>query len=136
MKIKRSTLIHIIVWSILLLLPYIFTPHEANKDPEEKIHRLFITITTIFWAGLFYLNAAILIPKFLYRKKYIIYFPLLAVLYGIVLTIFACVFSLFLPREPFNLSAAAGWNLLPFLFTIMISTTYKTIYDKINETYP
>jgi two-component system LytT family sensor kinase len=131
MKIKRSTLIHIIVWSILLLLPYIFTPHEANKDPEEKIHRIFITITTFFWAGLFYLNAAILTPKFLYRKKYIIYFPLLALLYGIVITIFTLVFSMLLPHEQFNLRAAAEWNVLPFLFTIMISTTYKTVYDKI-----
>jgi LytS/YehU family sensor histidine kinase len=81
--------------------------------------------------GLFYLNASVLIPKFLYRKKYLVYLLLIVLLYGAVISLFAFLFKIWLPKAPYDLRSAAGWNILPFLFMVLVSTTYKTIYDRI-----
>jgi len=130
-NVKRSTIIHIIVWAIIFSLPYIFSPPDSTNDPQRNAFRGFVTSTTFFWLGLFYLNASILIPKFLYRKKYIVYLLLLVLLYGAVISLFAFLFKIWLPKTAYDLRSAAGWNILPFLFIILVSTTYKTIYDRI-----
>ena len=36
-----------------------------------------------------------------------------------------------MPNTRYDLRSAAGWNILPFLSIILVSTTYKTIYDRI-----
>jgi len=129
-KISRSTVIHIIVWAIIFLLPYIFSPPDAAKDPHHKAFQGFITCTTVVWMGLFYFNAYTLVPRLLYRKKYIVYLLLLTVLYASVVLVFSLLLKIFLPQMPFNLASKASWSVAPFLFNIMISATYKTIYDR------
>ena len=130
-RIKRSTIIHIIVWTIIFSLPYIFSPPDITNNPQRNAFLGFITSTTFFWMGLFYLNASVLIPKFLYRKKYIVYLLLLVLLYGAVISLFAFLFKIWLPKTAYDLRSSAGWNILPFLFMVLVSTTYKTIYDRI-----
>jgi two-component system LytT family sensor kinase len=127
---KRSTIIHIIVWMIIFSLPYIFGAPDAKKDPEHNGFRAFITCTTIVWMGLFYLNALVLIPRVLFRKKYIIYLLLLIVCYCTAVIIFSFLFNIFVPKNPYHLLSQAAWNVPSFLFTMLVSTTYKTIYDR------
>jgi len=59
------------------------------------------------------------------------YLLLLALLYGTVILLFTFLFKIWLPKTPYDLRSTAGWNILPFLFIMLVSTTYKTIYDRI-----
>ena len=58
---KKSTLlIHIIVWAMIFLLPYIFSSeNDSAKDADELAFRNLDTVTNLFWMGLFYFNAAL-----------------------------------------------------------------------------
>jgi sensor histidine kinase YesM len=130
-EIKRSTVIHIIVWAIIFSLPYIFSPPGTNNNPKQNAFLGFISITTFFWMGLFYFNANVLIPEFLYKRKYLVYLGLVVLMYGTAILAFSFLFKILLPDAPFKFLSTAGWNILPFLFIIMVSATYKTIYDRI-----
>lgn len=131
LTIKRSTLIHIIVWAILFALPYIFSLHNTKKNPTDNAILFFTTCTTVFWMGLFYLNAVILIPQFLYKKKYAAYLFIIIICYCALVCIFWLIFGMIVPGAPNHFLHGAGWNAFPFLFTMLVSTTYKTIYDRI-----
>ena len=131
-RIKRSTLIHIIVWAVLFSLPYIFSPPDAKNNPQQNAFRGFATSATIIWMGLFYLNAYIVVPKFLYRKKYVVYLLLIMFLYGATYLIFPFLFKLWLANEvSYDPHSAAQWTIVPFIFMILVSTTYRTIDDRI-----
>jgi len=125
--IRRSTIIHVIVWGIFFSLPYIFSPPDAKKEPQYNAFHGFITTTTAVWMGLFYLNANVLVSRFLYRKKYWLYLLLNIAVFFILWPLFKLFFTLF--NFPFTFEL---YKIIPgFLVTVMISTTYKTIYDRI-----
>jgi two-component system, LytTR family, sensor kinase len=130
--VKRSALIHVIVWAVIFSLPYIFSPPDARTNPEQNAFRGFATSATIMWMALFYLNANTVVPKFLYRKKYGLYLLLVMFLYSITFFLFPFLFSLWLgDKVPFDQPSAARWTITPFIFMILVSTTYRTIYDRI-----
>src|SRR3954467_5837787 len=126
--VKRSALIHIIVWAVLFSLPYIFSPPDAKNNSQQNAFRGFASSATVIWMGLFYLNAYILVTKFLYRKKYAVYLLLVIILYGATFFIFPFLFKLWLANKvPYDQRSAAGWIIVPFIFMILVSTTYRTI---------
>jgi two-component system LytT family sensor kinase len=129
--VKRSVLLHVIVWAILFSLPYIFSPPGVKNNPEQNAFRGFASSATVIWMGLFYLNANTLVSKFLYKKKYAFYLLFLVMLYGATFFIFPFLFKIWLPKTPYDPRSAAGWTMIPFIFMILVSTTYKTIYDRI-----
>ena len=132
LNVKRSALIHIIVWAVLFSLPYIFSVPDAKNNPQQNAFRGFASSATVIWMGLFYLNAYIIVPKFLYRKKYAVYLLLVIILYGATFFIFPFLFKLWLANKvPYDQRSAAGWIIVPFIFMILVSTTYRTIYDRI-----
>jgi len=66
-------MLHVAAWAIFFTLPYLLRgPHE-NARPEdarkEKFSAIFSIIMDLGWMGFFYLNAFVLIPKLVYRKK-------------------------------------------------------------------
>ena len=65
---------HIIVWAIIFLLPYVFnTWDEKGETSSVDPYRSINTITNFLWMGLFYLNAYVLIPRLFYKRKYLQY---------------------------------------------------------------
>ena len=130
--VKRSVLIHIAVWAILFLLPYIFNPPLEKRDAMYIAFRYYTTCTTAFWMSLFYLNASTLVPRFLYNKKYIFYLLLILICYCVTIGIFWLLFGIIVPEKPNNYLKGITVNFLPFLFTIAVSTTYKTIHDRVS----
>lgn len=66
--------LHILIWSIILLLPYIV----SNADNDYKIGTipgLFFTLAGVIHIGIFYTHALFLYPKLLNRRSWWLYFP-------------------------------------------------------------
>lgn len=80
MKLKLFPIaIHIIVWLLLLVIPYVSTDQVFNLIvPESGIKYLLLStaLSTVLLI-IFYFNYYILIPKYLFAKKYWLYFSFL-----------------------------------------------------------
>src|ERR1700730_17673777 len=129
---KKNTLfIHLLIWVALLLLPFIFSNEDQKAgDRDDIAFRYLHTATIIFWMGLFDLNAGVLVPSFIYRKKYLLYFIASIILFCIIMLLQWPLFPLLVPNHQFNFFRSSAHNLIPFLFTIAVSTTYQTLIDK------
>jgi two-component system, LytTR family, sensor kinase len=128
---KSVWVIHLIIWASIFMLPFIFKPeNEALRNRDEIDFRNLNAATNILWMGFFYLNALVLIPRFLYKKKFVVYVGSLIVSYCIIMLLHGALFIPFIHRHHFNFLISAQHNSIAFLFTIMVSITYKIIYDK------
>src|SRR5580692_4540217 len=73
--------LHVAVWVIIVLFPYIFNYEESQKNPFRDLN----TATNIFRIGLFYLNAELLVPMLIYRKKWVAYLLSLVLLFCLMM---------------------------------------------------
>jgi two-component system, LytTR family, sensor kinase len=138
-RIKNSSklLIHIIAWAVVFLLPYIFTSayyDDGKSDLPGKNAFLYLdTVTKVFWVGLFYLNTEILIPRLIYKRKYIIFILTQAALFSVIMLIHGFFFDLMIPVKKFNFFSSSSHNIITFLFTVIISIAYKTTADRVKS---
>ncbi len=134
-KINFKLLMHIIAWAIIFLLPYIFTTAKSESIDDywhnENDYLSLDTITKIFWVGLFYLNFFILVPRFVYLKKYVLFGLLQVICFAVVMILHGGLFSILIKYQHFNFLISSGHNFMAFIFTVMASITCKTIVDKI-----
>ncbi len=123
--------IHIIAWAIILLLPFIFT-HDDDGDSgrQDPSFKTLDTVTNFLWMGMFYLNALLLVPRFFYRKKYLLYAGCLIVPFVVIMLLHGALFIPFAPGRHFKFFRSSQHNIIPFIFTVVVSTAYKIIYDK------
>jgi two-component sensor histidine kinase len=130
---KRSTLIiHVIAWTVIFLLPYIFSSeNEFAKDADEWPFKKLDTATNLLWMGLFYLNAYVLISAFFYKRKYIPYILIAVAAFCIIILFHGLLYKQLVPNHHFNFFRSAH-IVIPFLFTILVSLTYKIILDRVN----
>jgi two-component system LytT family sensor kinase len=130
---KNSILVlHALVWVMIFLLPFIYTSeNDSSKDTGELAFRNLKTVTNLFWMGLFYLNALVLIPKLFNKHKYIYFVFSLVLSFCIIMLFHGALFKPFVQGHDFNFFRSSAHNIIPFLFTVTVSTTYKIIYDKI-----
>jgi two-component system LytT family sensor kinase len=130
-------LLHLAAWIIIFCLPYLLSSpydnHHNNVDKDTPIFFYLNSITNFVFAGLFYLNAYFLFPRFIYRKKYLTYVGLLVIIFAGIIGIHGLFFSLFLPSKRFIFIHSASFNLPTFLLTFAVSTIYRMIGDKIKD---
>jgi two-component system LytT family sensor kinase len=137
-KIKKTSklLMHIIAWAVIFMLPYVFNTWD-EKDEASSVdpYRTINTITNFLWMGLFYLNAFVFIPRLFYKKGYVQYALLLLGSFCVIMLLHGALFRPFVLGHTFNFISSSVHNIIPFLFTIFVSSTYQTISDRIkNET--
>ncbi len=133
-KINRNfiLLMHFIAWAIIFLLPYIFSSdYSTAKATEELAFQKLNTITNFLWMGLFYLNALVLMKALFYTRKYVAYLLTLLAAFVFIMFIHGALFKPFVPNHAFNFFTSSGHNIIPFLFTILVSMLYKMVADKI-----
>ncbi len=130
---KNSILVlHALVWIMIFLLPFIFNvENDSSKDASDLAFRNLKTATNLFWMGLFYLNALVLIPKLFYKHKYIYLVFSLLLSFFIIMLFHGALFNPFVQGHHYNFFRSSAHNIIPFLFTVTVSTTYKIIHDKI-----
>lgn len=66
--------LHVIAWVTLFSLPYLLRPSPDQRhapDPDEHLWQIHYIINAFVLILFFYLNAGVLIPKLVYRKKYL-----------------------------------------------------------------
>ena len=129
------TLLHISAWTLLFSLPYLLQPpYEADHAPlisidKQKLDWLH-NLTHLLIVGSFYLNALILIPRLIYKKRYWEYTGLQLSLFA-VLVLGNWLFIHFLATHiVFQWQPAVFFTLFPFLFVLACSTAYQVIRDK------
>jgi two-component system LytT family sensor kinase len=129
----RAVLIHIVSWLVVFSLPYLLRLiYEENKtrNPESEQFLYLSLLTGILWAATFYLNAYILLPKLVHRKKYVLYVVSLVVLFIILLNIHGLFFRTLITSHPFNIVLSALFNAPAFLLSIAASTIYQLVKDR------
>ena len=133
-QIKKNQILfmHIIVWAMIFLLPYVFnTWDEKGETSSVDPYRSINTVTNFLWMGLFYLNAYVLIPRLFFKRKYLQYTLVLFASFCIIMLLHGALFKPFVTGRSFNFIPSSVHNIIPFLFTILVSATYKTIADRI-----
>src|SRR4051812_4783280 len=65
--------LHVLIWLMVFLIPYIFSADmEGGHRREDSDRQSFLYLNTglnFFWVALFYVNAAFLLPRLIYRRK-------------------------------------------------------------------
>jgi two-component system, LytTR family, sensor kinase len=130
--------LHVCAWTLLFSLPYLLRSvsdhgHHPPHDNDDRGNAgnyvsVFMNLT---WVVLFYLNAFVLIPRFIYKKKYLQFDGIhLLLMIGAILE-FSLLMKLFFSDHGFDLKPAL-FNFFIYLFIAALSTAYKLIGDKIN----
>jgi len=132
-----TVLIHAAAWALLFSLPALLRPsHNPNESqaaqPVSSTTFFFISrVSDVLLVSFFYLNALVLIPRFLYKKKYLVY-PLSVIFYFLLYVMI--MWSLWV-----NFTKAGSHLLFKthlvvsifiFVFILACSIAYKTIRDK------
>ena len=137
-KINRRfiLLMHLVAWAIIFSLPYIFSSeYSSAKDKDELAFQKLDTVTNFLWMGLFYLNVLILMPRLFYKKKYVLYTLALLISFILIMLIHGGLFKPFVPHRNFKFFTSSGHNIIPFLFTVLVSMVYSMVADKIQDGY-
>jgi two-component system LytT family sensor kinase len=126
---------HVAVWVIVLALPYLLNSHHDDSRPQQPGHyeREFLYLnffTNFLWIAPFYLNAYVLMPRFFYRKKYVVYVAVLALLFSALLSIHAFLFMGVFGIPHFSWLRGIVFHLSTFLLAIAISTVFRLVKDR------
>ncbi|MBO9565234.1 MAG: histidine kinase [Niastella sp.] len=128
----RGVLLHTLVWIAVFSLPYLLRLYDSRLRESPNALRYFYlsNLTSICWVAIFYLNAYVLVPKFLYTKRYGILVILLLVLYVAAIALHSLFYQLVIIDRPFRLVNAISFNLPPFLMSVAASIAYRMLVDK------
>jgi two-component system LytT family sensor kinase len=136
LKINRRSvlLMHIVAWAIIFSLPYIFgSEYAADKDRDELAFQHLDTATNFFWMGLFYFNILVLMPYLFNRKRYGFYIVTLLLSFFVIMLLHGVLFTPFVPGHQFNFFTSSAHNIVPFLFTVLISSVYSLVAQKVKS---
>ncbi|MEO5681079.1 MAG: histidine kinase [Chitinophagaceae bacterium] len=130
-------LLHIAAWTLLFALPYLL--HSPDNDKPAPRHSdgpdrgmYFSWTMNLSWAALFYFNAFVLIPRFIYKKKYWQFTIAHAVTFFLVIIEVHVLFILIFKKVDYN-PRTVFFNFLIYLFIFALSTAYQLIKDKITS---
>ncbi|MDX1938615.1 MAG: histidine kinase [Flavihumibacter sp.] len=133
-------LLHIAAWLVLFSLPYWLRPsYNENRggfnNTQPGLVHLRYVLNNIVYVAFFYLNALVLIPKYIYQRQYKRYSLEIVVLFGAILVITWFVFfKLFHIKEnSFNIKGHIFFNFFFFLFMLAASTAYRFITDQVRN---
>lgn len=124
-------LIHIIIWVFLFSLPYLLRPSYNNNPHPEQHHNstfdIIYLISCLCWIVIFYVNAYVLIPRYIFRKKYSAYIAFQLLILAVLFLGNWFVFQLLLESHSFSWRGFLLFNTFPYLFIITASTAYQML---------
>lgn len=127
--------LHVVAWALLFSLPFLLRSYDEHRPPPGKgAHsspELHYIISNLFWIGFFYLNAQLLIPRLVYKRRFWFYGAALLSIYSIWLVVGRFIFYLLRNPETFHWKSHILITFFMFLFFFACSTAYRTFRDKI-----
>src|SRR5690349_3212107 len=76
---------HMLVWSVILLLPYLIRYTYRFNDGPMAENMIYIEIVNkVPWIILFYLNAFALAPLFFNKRRYVLYGLMIIILFLVI----------------------------------------------------
>lgn len=133
-----TVLLHITLWILLFSLPYILKPslndgRQASEHSEPIIVHVRYILNDLIYISFFYLNAVVLIPQFIYNRRYKQYTLLVVACFLVILSITWVLFFTMIPQPNFSLNKHFLFNFFFFLFFFAGSIAYKLIKDRAME---
>lgn len=137
-KRTRNISSHILGWLVWLMIIFYMQPPASylNANATTLVFKYLVHFASIIQIPIFYLNSNWLIPKFIYSKKYIIYFSILVLLlfvYVFILCIFIIIW--FQPKENIFLQIfiVPFPIIFPFAIDIIASTSYRYVIESFKK---
>ena len=129
-------MLHISVWVFLFSLPFLLRPYTNNNqarahESQSAVALLRYIINDLIYIGFFYLNAAVLVPKWIYNRKYKQYAVAIVGCFLAILVLGWLIFFQVFKSPDFNLPGHVLFNFFFFLFFLAASTAYCLIKDRI-----
>lgn len=130
-----TVLVHAAAWLLLFSLPFLLrsshNPSEVKQQPENSGFIFIIqVISYVFLIIIFYLNAIVLIPRFLYKTKYAWYTLSLIICFAIYVVAIWEFWINFLGKRHLSFDMHVLISSFIFIFIIACSTAYKMIRDR------
>src|SRR6185437_12889990 len=128
--------LHALAWIVLFSLPELLrqshNPHDMNTPkPASGNVMLMISLFNNAWLiAFFYLNALVLIPQFLYRRKYLVYAATLISYFAVFVLVMWAIWKNFTSIN-FTFQEHVVVSIFIFAFILACSIAYKTIRDKL-----
>ena len=130
-------MLHALCWILLFTLPYLLrpsfnSPRELLQQNRENLSYL-TNINHVIWIALFYVNAYVIVPQVIYRKRFGKY---IVVLVGIFCVLFIIDWSLFyflIEGLAYSVKNFFWFNAFPILFILACSTAFRMVNDRIQE---
>ncbi|MBS1564820.1 MAG: histidine kinase [Bacteroidetes bacterium] len=133
-RIKIIT--HVLLWVIVFSLPYIL--YKSNDRPPrtlteaEKAGFLYANlISNVFWVGMFYLNAFVLVPQLLYKRRVFSYILIVLGCFVVFIFMHMGLLRLFNPELQIWWHRGAWANLGPFLLSLAVSIAWRMWSDRV-----
>lgn len=129
-------LLHTAAWVLLFSLPALLSSSHSSEQPSgprenDIIKTVFVWTMNGTWVLFFYLNALVLIPRFVYKNKYGLYVAIQCFLVVELITQSAFLFGFTSNWEHFVLGRHILFNFFIYLFFLSCSTAYQVVKDKI-----
>jgi two-component system LytT family sensor kinase len=130
---------HAAAWTLLFSLPFLLHPTSDNNIEHRQHHEddfnsiLKYLITDLIWISIFYLNAYVLIPLFIYTKKYTEYTLLQVIIIVTLIGSDWAFFTLLIHGKNFQLRPAILFAIFSYLFILASSTAFRLIRDKMKS---
>lgn len=127
-------LLHVLCWTLVFSLPYLLRP--SNNDPHtqkmahDSRYDYHYFLNCITWVVVFYLNAYLLIPRFIVKRKYGLYFLSLVVVLTISGFFNFISFKLLLAERDFQFNGLIFFYIFPCIFILAISSAFKMFTDR------
>lgn len=126
--------LHTVIWVTLFSLPYLLRPSEhRGPDPDGKLAHVNFIMNAILLILIFYLNAGILIPKLIYRRKYLEFVIVALTLLAALVASRWLFNSIFVSSRKYELKPTIMFSFFLLLFMLACSTAWRMIRDKMNS---
>lgn len=131
--------LHVLFWVLFFVYPFLLRPVTDNTSsgPRMRFGSGFYYlhfINSFLRLILFYANAYVLIPKLVYKKRYIQYVFVLLGILAVMLLMDRLFFNLLIEGFTHKVWNFFVFNLLPFFFIIIVSSAFRVIRDRIEDT--
>lgn len=131
-------LLHTAAWALLFSLPYLLNSTGNEKQPTQKHQEgsnagtYFGLIMNVSWVALFYLNAFVFIPRFVYKKRYLQFTLAHVFTFSLLLADVLLLARMLFSDFHFN-SKVIVFNFFIYLFMFAMSTAFQLISDKVES---